>query len=160
MPCRSDPQYVTVYDYSSQNSEMRTMADELTHELDIVREDILAGRPFDSNGRLYKMVNKSTKDSLTEPRSWVSESYTNSTPKDQVLSDYLDSLYREADEYLSREYDLDEVYERQVAHRKEDIKRLRLTFIENDDEENLLKTLDIDYSEPLEDQLGFDPDSF
>lgn len=160
MPCVSGPSYITVYDYSKQNAEMLSLADELTHALDVVREAILAGGIIDGDGRLYKLINKLSDDEFSDPRKWVAERSAGSVPRDDVLCKYLDSLCDEASEYLSHDFDMDEVYTRQVAHRKEDIKRLRLKFIEDGDEDNLMKTIEIDYSEPLEPQLGFDPDDF
>ena len=38
--------------------------------------------------------------------------------------------------------------------------RLRVTFAEAGDEAMLAKTLNIDYTKPLEEQLGFNPDDY
>ena len=48
----------------------------------------------------------------------------------------------------------------QVAHRKEDLKRLRETFQRNLDFGRFEKVILADPKKPLEPQLGFDPDAF
>lgn len=50
--------------------------------------------------------------------------------------------------------------ESQIKHRKEDLARLEKTFIKDQDTENLQKVWDADPMQPLEPQLGFNPDDF
>ncbi len=52
------------------------------------------------------------------------------------------------------------VYKNQVKHRKEDLKRLEETFRASRDAEKLGLVLLADPTQPLEPQLGFDPDAF
>lgn len=52
------------------------------------------------------------------------------------------------------------IAEKQIEHRKEDLKRLEKTFREKKDAERLGKTMLADPQFPLEPQLGFDPDAF
>lgn len=48
----------------------------------------------------------------------------------------------------------------QIAHRKEDLKRLEKTFKESKDAQRLGLVVLADPTKPLEPQLGFDPDEF
>jgi len=48
----------------------------------------------------------------------------------------------------------------QVKHRKNDLKRLEQTFRKNKDAERLGKVILADPNQPLEEQLGFDPDHY
>lgn len=51
------------------------------------------------------------------------------------------------------------IKKRQVAHRKMDLKRLEATFIKSKDTARLAKVWAAKPSQPLEPQLGFDPDA-
>lgn len=53
-----------------------------------------------------------------------------------------------------------EIERRQVAHRKEDLKRLERTFIAKKDTERLALVWKANPKKPLTEQLGFDPDDF
>jgi len=48
----------------------------------------------------------------------------------------------------------------QIAHRKEDLRRLEKTFRASKDAEKLGKVMLADPNKPLEKQLGFDPDAY
>lgn len=55
---------------------------------------------------------------------------------------------------------VDTLEDTQIAHRKEDLARLRETFKQSGDFERFEKVVLADPERPLEDQLGFDPDEF
>lgn len=52
------------------------------------------------------------------------------------------------------------VSENQTKHRKEDLKRLKKTFMESEDALRLGLVILADPTKPLEPQLGFNPDEF
>jgi len=153
MPCRVDPVRVN---RTEDNRKILEYLDKLTHGLDISRENILRGdAPYFHPYTEYLRDNP-----YFSPDNFWEEG----VPLDTVALDHLNDLLGEYEEYdeaaKDNSYDMDAIEKRQIAHRKEDIKRLRKTLVENGDEDSLAKTLNIDYSKPLYPQLGFDPDDF
>jgi hypothetical protein len=112
MPCQVDESYYrgSSNSYSEKANAYKELADNLTHENDMLREAIL--KAAETNPELFK------KNIL-----------------DMVLAD-------------------------QIEHRKEDLKRLKKTFMKSKDAERLGKVMLANPKLPLEPQLGFDPDEF
>lgn len=54
----------------------------------------------------------------------------------------------------------DKILKDQIAHRKEDLKRLKQVFTDNKDATKLGKVILADPKKPLKPQLGFDPDQY
>lgn len=116
MPCNTDYMYTptsTVSDATykrlvAEHAKIKAIADELTHENDMLREDIL--------------------------------------------------LLNEGKELDAKR--LAAIQKDQIAHRREDLKRLEKTFLKTKDAEKLAKAWNADVKKPLTDQLGFDPDDF
>lgn len=111
MPCQvEDYSYRRSSESSQQANKYKELADNLTHDNDMLREAILKAavtNPELFNKNILKMV--------------------------------------ETD---------------QIAHRKEDLRRLKRTFTKSRDAERLGKVMLADPKKPLEPQLGFDPDEF
>ena len=152
MPCRVDPTYV---DYREKNSELLEVANKAEAMLDRAREDILAGR---EPNLTYLATLEKFYNSPRMPSSGGGpyEGY----PPDSALIERFEEMREEAWNYADGEWDIEDVRAAQIRHRAEDIWRLRLTFAEAGDEDMLAKTLGIDYTKPLEEQLGFDPDDY
>jgi hypothetical protein len=112
MPCQVDDSYYrsSSTSYEQAASKFKELADNLTHENDMLREAIL--KAAETNPELF---NKQT---------------------------------------------LKIVQADQIEHRKEDLKRLKKTFMKSKDAERLGKVMLADPKLPLEPQLGFDPDEF
>ena len=111
MPCQvEDYSYRRSSGSNEQLDKYKQMADDLTHENDMLREAIL--KAHETNPELFdkKIVGIVAFD--------------------------------------------------QVKHRKEDLRRLKKTFIKSKDAERLGKVMLADPKLPLEPQLGFDPDEF
>lgn len=152
MPCTVDPIYVNFY---KENKELLEMANKATVMLDRAREDILAGRT--PNLVFYIQMFKFDQERRRLSRNTGPFS---GTPLDFNLEDHFKGLMIEVEGYVTGNVEPEVILARQILHRKEDVKRLRLTFTESGDDEMLAKTLNIDYTLPLEPQLGFDPDSY
>lgn len=152
MPCRVDPMYV---DFREKNSELLEVANKAEAMLDRAREDILAGL---GPNLTYLATMERFYNSSMMPRagSGPYEGY----PPDSALIQRFEEMREEAWKYSEGEWDVEEVKAVQVKHRAEDIRRLRVTFAEAGDEAMLAKTINIDYTKPLADQLGFDPDDY
>lgn len=153
MPCRVDPIYV---DYREENSQLLEVCNKATVMLDRAREQIVAGEEPNLN-YLVDMVK--FHDSVYSKIS-VGYGPYEGYPADSKLMKHFKDLIDEAYQYHQNDYGVEEVEQRQIEHRKEDIKRLRITFAKTGDEDRLAKTLNVDYARPLEEQLGFDPDEF
>ena len=155
MPCSVDPVYV---DYTKVNAEVLDNLNYLTHQLDIVREDILAGK----TPNLTFMIKFGDYNTPYDARS---SGPTRGVDLDTDSSNHLSALVAEGREYMEvalsgKEYDMDTIYARQVKHRAEDISRLIKHFLGEEDFEMISKLSSVDFSKPLEPQLGFDPDEY
>jgi hypothetical protein len=146
-------------DRSKDNKSLVMLADELTAWLDQAREDILAGlipnyaQIIGAPSRFKQLSNPDPSPPIT------------GTPLRAELVSHVKELLSEVDEYVSaaaarKPQDIEKIQRRQEKHRREDIKRLRVTFAEAGNEKMLAKTLNIDYTQPLEPQLGFNPDDY
>lgn len=81
------------------------------------------------------------------------------THENDQLREALLNLINDRD-YVLPEPVVKKVSENQTKHRKEDLKRLKKTFIESEDATRLGLVILADPTKPLEPQLGFDPDDF
>ena len=155
MPCSVDPIYV---DYSKVNAEMLDDLNYLTHQLDIAREDILAGKTPNLSFML-KFGDYSV------PYDARSSGPTTGINLDKDSSEHLSALISEGKEYMEvalsgESYDTETIYSRQVKHRSEDISRLIKHFLSEENFEMVSKISSVDLTKPLEPQLGFDPDEY
>jgi len=171
MPCRYDPTEAEIEaarekKFALQTKPMREALDRLTHENDVLREALLALRPYTLVKTLSGIIKKVDDDQ------W---SNIFDEERDQIVGAfeaYLEELGIPSDVW-------DKIQEDQVEHRKEDLRRLEKTF--NDkladlyksgrrwdgfkEERNTLfdrlrKVEEADPDKPLAPQLGFDPDDF
>ncbi len=164
MACRSDymePTPTERMETNKVNSELKTLADELTHSCDVLREYLLGSNDVpvfkhvnrnysarvlnlvDKSGGLYVKANAGLLDHVTELN-------TNYIYVNALLVSGVD-ITPEIVEVLNKQ---------QIEHREADLKRLMKVFADNLDRVRLRKVLDADATKPLAPQLGFDPDEF
>lgn len=161
MPCTMP---TLTFDRTEQNNALKELGDLLTHELDMIREAVLAGNTPDFSAftgdwqREVQAANKALGNERSGP--------SNGTLTDERLLIEVQRLLRE---YLEIKeswrmnrcvYMIDDIRDTQVMHRLEDLKRLAHSLIDSGDIGRLRKVIDADPHEPLEPQLGFDPDDF
>lgn len=161
MPCTMP---TLTFNRTKQNEALKEIGDTLTHELDMVREAILAGETpdFSAYDNTWHLVIDDAESSLSNERSG---------PSDGVLTDanllgQVKVLWKEYN-FIKSKWRWDKcvtvrnmIEAGQVIHRKEDLKRLAHTFIETGDMPMLRKVIDADPTKPLTEQLGFDPHDY
>jgi hypothetical protein len=149
---------------TKENNELIKIGDLLTHQLDIIREDILAGGipsytidEVDIESKLTRITRLRSSD-LSGPTSGTTLDYKLYVQVTELFYQYqmLKNCFLSGT--LSDIYGV--VLTLQIEHRKEDLKRLATTFIDSGDQERLAKVASADPTQPLADQLGFDPDDF
>jgi hypothetical protein len=91
---------------------------------------------------------------ITDPR--LLKKFDKLTHENDVLREALLAVPKEHVDPKARRL----ISKDQVAHRKEDLARLKTTFKQNRDFDRFEKVVLADPSKPLEPQLGFDPDAF
>ena len=161
MPCTM---HTIRFNQTKTNNELKEMGDLLTHELDMMREAVLNGETpdFSAFDPAWHFTIQGAKKSWANERSGPSEGVlTDERLLNQVealVSDYnrMRSEWRR-DRCASIKGDL---VRKQQEHRQEDIKRLMHTFVESGDIVRLRALLDVDPTQPLAPQLGYDPDEF
>lgn len=161
MPCTMQ---TLSFNRTEENNRLKEIGDEATHELDMIREAIIAGGTPDFSA-----------DWTTWRNDWVrmklASSAERSGPSEGVLTDL--NLLNKVGNLLDQQDAIrvswrankgsgirNELIAQQVEHRREDIKRLGHVFVENGDWGRLRLVMEADPEQPLEPQLGFDPDEF
>lgn len=152
------------FNRTKQNQALKELGDLLTHELDKIRDAVLANQTpdFSAYDNTWHLVIDDADQSLRNERSG---------PSDGVLTDarLLQKVENLWGEYLhvKGEWRKDGcrrirpiLARQQDAHRKDDLRRLAHTFIETGDMPMLRKVIDADPAYPLAEQLGFDPDDY
>lgn len=161
MPCSMPPLH---FNRTKQNERLKEIGDTLTHELDKIREAVLAGETpdFSAYSSSWDTAVNDAKSSLSNERSGPSDGVLTNADLLRKVEDLLGEYLHVKDEWrkdgcrrirplLARQQD---------DHRKEDLKRLAHTFIETGDMPMLRKVIDADPAYPLAEQLGFDPDDY
>ncbi len=164
MACRSDymePTPTERMETSKVNSELKTLADELTHSCDVLREYLLGSNDVP----VFKHVNRNYSARLLNLVDRNSGLYVkaNAGLLDHVSQ--LNSSYIYVNALLTSGVEMTPeliaiLEKQQTEHREADLKRLMRTFANNLDRVRLRKVLDADATKPLAPQLGFDPDEF
>lgn len=149
---------------SKENAELVKIGDLLTHQLDMIREDILTGGIPSYTIDEVDIANKLTRftrlrsSEVSGPTTGIALDYKLYTQVKELFYQYQMLKNCFISGTLSDIYDV--ILLLQIEHRKEDLKRLALTFIDSGDQERLAKVASADPTQPLADQLGFDPDDF
>lgn len=148
MPCRVDiPESERI---ASHNQRWLQLADEMTHEMDVLRELLLSDP--DSVGEGKKNSFKQSLDNFLRldfetNKSGVRERIFNEAT--QIIT-----VFNRPD--LAETLLLDD----QVKHRKEDLMRVITYFANKKDLDTIKRVINVDLTKPLEPQLGFDPDDY
>lgn len=161
MPCTMP---TLTFNRTKQNERLKEIGDLLTHELDKIREAVLANQTpdFSAYDESWVKIIDGADQSLKNERSGPSDGVLTDADLLQKVEDLWGEYIHVKDEWrkdkcrrirplLARQQD---------AHRKEDLKRLAHTFIETGDMPMLRKVIDADPAYPLTEQLGFDPDDY
>lgn len=181
MPCNTDYMYPTQSEITSLHTkelDLKTAADKMVFATDVVRDIIL-----DSKGKLLKKdeYKKKTVESYLSSRAALeAEGEKTSTAMRQEYaysqrSNSTGDVYKRAlSEY---QYVMDvavrfiagekiyvkeikNIETQQIEHRKGDIQRLILVFADKKDFKMIKKLSSVDFTLPLADQIGFDPDDY
>lgn len=125
-------------------------ADHITHEMDVLREQLL-----DNPENVGEEQQKSFKSLLNK---FLMMNF------DPVKSGVRDRIHSEAARIITA-MDNHSVIEAilsgdQVEHRKEDLMRVIMYFAKRKDLDAIKRVIDVDLNKPLEPQLGFDPDDY
>lgn len=163
MPCNSDYMLPTASEQAAVNEfnqKLKAFLDNLTHDLDRIREWILEGMP-----KNHALVAKATMDRRGYALDLVREHSRLYMPN--PLPKELMRLADEHEEYRQKiasgkSFATARIERRQIKHRKQDLDRLLKTFADGGINKKVLieKVLAADPAYPLESQLGFDPDFF
>lgn len=165
MPCNSDHMAPTQQEIKASNgvaSQLKHLADELTHSCDVLREYILGNA---DHTQVMKHVNRQAGRAFEVLEKKSQGLYVR---VDNGLLEHVESLvdeYTWLNAFATREAkvkpsDFDRISKDQYEHRKEDIARLIKTFANSGDIPRLRLVLDATANAPLAPQLGFDPDDF
>ena len=148
MPCRVDiPESERT---AIQDKEWLALADELTHDMDVLRENLLLDaesvgeskkdsfkKSLDKFLRLDFGMNKSgIRDRIFNEASQIITVFNHPTLAETLLLDH------------------------QVKHRKEDLMRVITHFAKKNNLDAIKRIVNVDLSQPLEPQLGFNPDDY
>lgn len=162
MPC-SMPEIEV--DRTKQNLELKSIGDGLTHALDALRESIIAKSEY-PHFSFSVVVWSKTLDRIRYVRDIERSGPTTGTLIDEKLFVAVNRLFLEYN-FIVSHYENDKcasimslLKKKQTEHRKEDLKRLALHFIETDNKEKVKAVLEADPKKPLKEQLGFDPDDY
>lgn len=149
--------------YTSARDEWKKEADSLMLALDRAREAILSGAGEDDVAvRQVAAIAKSEQGKWGALRD-VAQRFRTTTDEHRVGSDMKDvqevhdRLVAEASSITSGAVNTSAIESQQVAHRKEDMKRLIKTFAESGNFELAAKVAQADPNKPLQPQIGFDP---
>lgn len=163
MPCTSSaPSAQEIKASHSVASQLKHLADELTHSCDVLREYILGHA---DHTQVMKHVNRQAGRAFEVLEQKAQGPYVR---VDSDLLDHVESLVSEyvwLNSFATREAkvkpaDFEKINRDQIEHRKEDIARLIKTFANDGDTSRLRRVLDANAGSPLAPQLGFDPDDF
>lgn len=169
MPCDGsymEPNEGELSEGREHNIKVKRLADRLTHDLDMIREWILAG--MENNPAMYAKVMENHEAKLDTFYAERDQMYYMVPIRLKLYSlKELESLVNEHSEYRtkvssSKPFATVRIEKRQIAHRKKDLDRLLITFAKGGvGKETLIqKVLKADPNKPLTPQLGFDPDDF
>lgn len=180
MPCNTDYMYPTQGEISQLHKrelQLKEIADKMVFATDVVRDIIL-----DSKGKLlikdsYKVITIEgylhSRDLLEKQGAEALEQVIHSYAHTKGLN--TEDVYRRAQSEYTYVLDIavrfiagEKIYikeirnieKQQVEHRKGDIQRLILHFADKKDFRMIRTLSSVDFTLPLEPQIGFDPDKY
>lgn len=162
MPCSMTEIEV---DRTKENLELKRIGDGITHALDMLRESIIAKSEYPVfSSSVVKWSEALARISLL--RDFERSGPTTGTLTDEKLFVAVNKLFEEYNSIVLHYGNgkcasiMSLLKKKQTEHRKEDLKRLALHFIETDNKEKVKAVLEADPKKPLKEQLGFDPDDY
>lgn len=165
MPCRSDYMEPTRAEREASAgiaSQLKHLADELTHSCDALREYLLGNS---SQSEVMRHVNRDAtraKNALGEKAKklyvQVPAGLVQHVEEMVIEYNWLNAFATRQEKM--RPVDYETILADQIEHREQDLRRLLKTFAESVDRERLALVLSADKNKPLKPQLGFDPDDF
>lgn len=182
MPCNSDYMYPTQNEISrlhSRELELKAVADKMVFTTDVIRDIIL-----DSKGTLLKKDEYKRKTVQTAINDQAALETVGAAVFASMASEYayqqgsgrstVQTYTRARSEYQyvlevavrflagTKIYvkEIKNIQAQQVEHRKGDIQRLILHFADKKDFKMIKKLSSVDFTLPLADQIGFDPDDY
>lgn len=132
------------------NQQWIALADELTHDMDVLREMLLADAKSVSEGE-KNSFKKFLDDFLR-----LDFNTNKSNVRDRIFNEaaQIITVFNHPD--LAETLLLDD----QVKHRQEDLMRIIEHFAKKNNLEVIRRIVNVDVTQPLEPQLGFDPDDY
>lgn len=148
MPCRVDiPESERI---AAQNKQWLSLADELTHDMDVLREMLLSDA---------QSVSDSKKDSFKKSLDNFLRLDFESNKfgvRDRIFNETAQIITVFNHPELAEALLLDD----QVKHRQEDLMRVIMYFAKKKDLDMIKRITNVDLTQPLEPQLGFNPDDY
>lgn len=181
MPCNSDYMMPTQSErLSLMRSEtlLKNVLDTMTHDADVAREIVLAAEGYQKDlkvsdlGTLTEILASSSK-LIADSKKYVEDIYRNYTfqteKKNSDMVNLANSVIPEYERAIQTVRDIisdtkkvaiGKIKTDQVRHRKGDIQRLIIHFAKKNSFIMVEMLSKVDFNQPLEPQIGFDPDKY
>ena len=148
MPCRVDiPESERI---AIENQQWLALADELTHDMDVLRETLLVDAKSVGEGK-KNSFKKSLDDFLR-----LDFETNKSGVRDRIFNEAAQIITVFNRPSLAETLLLDD----QVKHRQEDLMRVIAYFAKKNNLDVIRRIVNVDLTQPLEPQLGFNPDDY
>lgn len=157
MPCHVDPP--TASEKSQAREAALEHANFYMHQADMLRELLLAENPNKTEVENFVLESSTAQQDLP----YIS-AYGKSRADEDMINEHYEQWARAmsvADAFLTRgRFGRKAIEKDQIAHRKVDIQRLIKTFADQGKFDKIAPLLTVDFTKPLEPQIGYDPDKY